>query len=561
MNGPKRPAGARPGTSAGRIGTPTNLGSIPTDGDREGKDKVNQALVEEERHRLQDRLRLLEMDMKGFFDASQSEIRTNRDEIHRLRQENKDMKSSITSTRRVGGNLIESELRQLDGNIYHATLKLDKSKDQLAALLKTIVDQENVLKEIDTTSKPLVTDDCPTARKIRLLENRLDKSLIKYNEAVSIRRTYEQIVKRLKEEQVGFDNQLAAIERTLEAKAHDYQELLNMSHQANCAKESAKKELQDFQKAYAAERIAKDEELAKKKLYVQGKADQTFKLERKEKQLKQKEADAARQQLDEENQTHQQLESGPTRTPGESDADAERLAKHEAAFKTIRDATGVTDVNDLLQKHISQEETRRQLQDSVHHSQTRIDQLQSEIDDLTSKLEELRYSGSGQLGSRRIVEEFEVHLGETERQTAAHAERYESTVKLLISTKTGIEHLIGLLQSYKPDLVPPTVKDDSAVDALKVVEQKLVALADEVMPSRTGTDNDALVPAADRRHVELPAYNVRVHLPKGESDDEGDSMDVLDDPADDAVLKRDQVKKISVNAIQRETKKLKRRRK
>lgn len=31
-----------------------------------------------------------------------------------------------------------------------------------------------------------------------MLENRLDKAMIKYNEAQSIRKTYEQIVKRLK---------------------------------------------------------------------------------------------------------------------------------------------------------------------------------------------------------------------------------------------------------------------------------------------------------------------------------------------------------------------------
>lgn len=41
-------------------------------------------------------------------------------------------------------------------------------------------------------------EDSPLTRKIRMLENRLDKAMIKYNEAQSIRKTYEQIVKRLK---------------------------------------------------------------------------------------------------------------------------------------------------------------------------------------------------------------------------------------------------------------------------------------------------------------------------------------------------------------------------
>ena len=35
--------------------------------------------------------------------------------------------------------------------------------------------------------------------------------MIKYNEVQSIRRMYERIVKRLNQERVGYDNQLAAI--------------------------------------------------------------------------------------------------------------------------------------------------------------------------------------------------------------------------------------------------------------------------------------------------------------------------------------------------------------
>jgi hypothetical protein len=42
--------------------------------------------------------------------------------------------------------------------------------------------------------------DSPQAKEIRMLENRLDKAMIKYNETQSIKKTYELIVKRLQEE-------------------------------------------------------------------------------------------------------------------------------------------------------------------------------------------------------------------------------------------------------------------------------------------------------------------------------------------------------------------------
>lgn len=46
-------------------------------------------------------------------------------------------------------------------------------------------------------------------------------------------------MKRLKEERVGYDNQLAAIERSLKGKEHDFEELLLLAHDATHAKELA----------------------------------------------------------------------------------------------------------------------------------------------------------------------------------------------------------------------------------------------------------------------------------------------------------------------------------
>jgi len=104
---------------------------------------------------------------------------------------------------------------------------------------------------------------------IRALENKLDKAMIKYNEAQSIRKTYEQIVRRLKEERVGFDNQLAAIERTLGAKQRDYDELLLLSGDASHAKETALGEKDRVLAAYEDERKRREKELREKHQVVQ----------------------------------------------------------------------------------------------------------------------------------------------------------------------------------------------------------------------------------------------------------------------------------------------------
>merc|ERR1719410_678932 len=136
-------------------------------------------------------------------------------------------------------------------------------------------------------SKLHTSEASPEMRQIRVLENRLDKAMIKHNEAQSIRKTYEAIVKRLKEERIGFDNQLAAIERTLKAKERDYEELLLLSHDAYHAKEMAQAELHRFEQGVMEERNQRDKEVQDKKALVETRVKMNQRLEQREKMLKQ----------------------------------------------------------------------------------------------------------------------------------------------------------------------------------------------------------------------------------------------------------------------------------
>jgi hypothetical protein len=104
---------------------------------------------------------------------------------------------------------------------------------------------------------------------IRLLENKLDKAMIKYNEAQSIRKTYEQIVKRLREERVGFDHQVKAVTHAFEAKQRDYEELLLLSGDAGHARDVAHSELDRVRAGYEVERMRRDKELRERHQVVQ----------------------------------------------------------------------------------------------------------------------------------------------------------------------------------------------------------------------------------------------------------------------------------------------------
>ena len=72
--------------------------------------------------------------------------------------------------------------------------------------------------------------------------------MIKFNEAVSIKKTYEVILTGLKEEKISYDRQLEGLEKAIKSQDKDYNELLLLSHDANHARELAEQDFSIYEK-------------------------------------------------------------------------------------------------------------------------------------------------------------------------------------------------------------------------------------------------------------------------------------------------------------------------
>jgi len=204
---------------------------------------------------LRERMRLLQVDRKGNIESLEASKNVNKDEIKKLRDENSSLRKKLAELRDAVEQEDENQTEKL---LIKDVEKLRKTNDDLrlrAARQRKELDQlKDSASDLELESQRPHMEDNQFTRRIRTLENKLDKAMIKYNEAQSIRKTYEQIVRRLKEERVGFDNQLAAIERTLTAKQRDYEELVLLAGDANHAKELAQGELDRVNTGYDEER-------------------------------------------------------------------------------------------------------------------------------------------------------------------------------------------------------------------------------------------------------------------------------------------------------------------
>lgn len=322
------------------------------------KDRISEEELEIQRKRTQ----LQEVDHKSFYHTSSIAKKRNKEQIEQLRKENKELREQLharaitsggdSSDQKATDRLVaktEKELALWRRKWDDSKAKTKKRKSELLSLQDKLgelqgsgSDQSSVRYSTNNSS-----DDNPQMRIIRMLENKLDKAMIKYNEAQSIRKTYEMIVKRLKDERVGYDNQLAAIEQSLKGKQHDFEELLLLSYDAKHAKEVAEAELRKFQTQLEAKRELRDKEIAEQQKTVNQKIQNKNLDEEKNKQTheqeilnKKKQYEEARKQKIDSHQIDQNA----------VDKKKSQIEKYEESLRKIKDATGASDINEIIQR-------------------------------------------------------------------------------------------------------------------------------------------------------------------------------------------------------------------
>lgn len=219
---------------------------------------------------LRERMRMLQNDRRANIEVLEANKSANKEEIKDLRETSKELRQKLAQLQRTA--LLDDdkdEQKHVEREIDRLRKLCDELRLKSSRFRKQLEDLRDEVRDLELDSVRPHMEDNDYTRRIRALENKLDKAMIKYNEAQSIRKTYEQIVRRLKEERVGFDNQLAAIERTLSAKQRDYEELLLLAGDANHARETALGELDRVRAGYEEERRRRERELRERHQVVQ----------------------------------------------------------------------------------------------------------------------------------------------------------------------------------------------------------------------------------------------------------------------------------------------------
>lgn len=320
-------------------------------------------------------------------------------------------------------------------NLKH---NLNNVKNQVKTKQKILLNLQDKLNELETEND-FTSEGSPYYKSIRILENKLDKIIIKYNEAQSIKKTYQKIVRKLKEERIGYNNQINVIQRTLKSKQVDHTGLLLRSNDVIHTKDSAMNELKNMERQQNIVEKKRSKYIMNKRLKIDQTLEKMKQKERKRQKMIEKEILSKQMK---ENLKYSLMVKNQVLDMNNINKEIEIYEKN---FLELYEITGANDVNEIIQKFLVQEETKKSLDELENKYLEKINVQESEKIELRNEIENLKTNFDIKDHFKEI-EKIDKRLSKSKIRLNNEKYRNEKITDTLIRLQSGLEHLYNKMK-------------------------------------------------------------------------------------------------------------------
>ncbi|KAF5841468.1 hypothetical protein DUNSADRAFT_12633 [Dunaliella salina] len=490
-------------------------------------------LLREQISRLQEQCSLLDKESKEAEVTMQNTIKQNRQTWMALKQENKQLKQQLmqrgssTTRANVAEEQVSSSTAALEKKVHDLRRHYDKiMQDKKTTVAKLANCQDNVLElrkavgavggspSGGTTPRPASSSTgeqgsgmgpgawgTKEGRLIRQLENRLTKAQLKANEAQSIRRMYEQVLDKVRQEQLGFGPYVQSLEAALQAKDTEHSRLTQALLEAQHAKEKAKQELSSFQAKMTTQRAARESVLQEQRAKAGTLGAANRALLAQQFGLKEAAFEAAQHQH---NQQHSDLHhgdlkqtKGPLGQQGPSSQEAQDPQLQESQQQDSSSwegeaATHVSNVEEAVQKlceaalaphaqamldcMLPRQETYASLT-AMHKTVLEQEaQLAKEVEAARQALRDTQ-QGSRSSTTQAHLDAAQAELSVALQKAEAAKESHAKITRAYVDVRAGLEHIATMLGQLPlpPGQLPVPISEDTLGDVLAQSHQRLVS--------------------------------------------------------------------------------------
>jgi len=543
-----------------------------------------------ELQQLQREYRHMELNRRAYAEESQIVLRKQQATIDKLRKDNEMIKGELAimmrSTNRnisVGQQEIISKLQD-QGDRMATSVDFEKRniqtlEEQIHIMKQKVLQQRKSMGGVNASKE----NHHMIQKQIRILENRLDKSLIKFNEAIAHNKTLRDSIDDLRRERVVFENIYRKMEKELQEKKQKMAEIIEVSNQSYEQRDSYQMEVAAIEQANR-----KEQEEFEEQIVELGRMLET--------ELKLPGASATTRP----GTTTGTMFNATLPTTSEDDlkksgtwnqnadkmdvlASYERVQNFEEAFNKIKAATGITDIDELVKTFIKNEDHNFSLFNYVNEQNNEVEKLDEQIQNLREEERKFAHeSGEDVHQHKQILKELEAKLQNSESMAEKYEIRCQDLQRIIESLKRGIQSIYDKIEVDEDNFVDPTVTESNMVHYLGVVEQQANVILKSYaevrqalllpVPSQTtikSEDNDdrddrALLTTANASPgktstlasvlgagPKVPMGQELLHVNPPKLDDYQSDDDEEDDDDDARPLTRDELKARTLNRLQK----------
>ncbi|KAJ3045359.1 Coiled-coil domain-containing protein 63 [Rhizophlyctis rosea] len=441
--------------------------------------EINDGMAEIELQKLQRQYRIMEGDRKAYSEESRINISKQRATIDKLKRDNQHLQDELKllemrneDKRRSG--IQSKQAEQMTEQAENYTRKIRQILAEIAELDDAIADVD---RDIDQQRADLGGVNAASqnheaiSKQIRILENRLDKALVKFNKSLAVNKHLRATIDNLRRERLVFDNIYRKFEKELMEQKKQMADIIEASNSAYEARDEAQTRILALREKAEKEYQAYIQEMKE--------LDRTLEQDRKLKDFMATKAS--------DRHVHHEgaagAEGGAGGLPkkkGGKEKDATRfgsqelitdsLETYERAFEEIRKVTGISDINELVKRFKAVEDQNFSLFNYVNEINNDIEKLAEEIVEVQRKIDAMVVEGVKEEERRRKeVGSLEEQLNSCNEKAGQYERQYTDMTSLISELRENIDHLVTKFQSTPPQVAsrqPPIAVPISSTTAI-----------------------------------------------------------------------------------------------
>lgn len=431
---------------------------------------------------------LSQLEKQMRLDAEKKEdltavLRTQAASIDKLSKDNRQLKEELEVVQRdvAATQQASSELRILQAKIEYYQSEIDSEKERLGELEKTSAEMEGKVKEArkKVGGRTGVVAQPVADGQQRTLENRLETALREYNNELTRNAAQRQTIDHLRQERKLFDGLLRKLGGEIQELKKSTAELMEKAAQAHDGREEA------LNKAAALKERA-DKELAQYNIDIK---ELTRVLEH-DRKLRSFMAVKGQERKDAGlTQTLSKTKKQEEKVKEEDGPPEERLAKLQNVFNQIMEKTGVTTLEQAVDRFIQGEAANFSAFQYVTELNNNIEQLQEKIAELDGKAEKtLQDFATAQAARERRIAKIKEEVESSEKILQAVEASSEASKQQLESLATPVEDLFGQIGCERAALGDTLGNDHVSRSNLKLFLSVIEQRTNQLMQLRARLD-------------------------------------------------------------------------